>query len=224
MNASLNAPDAAASPVQRAEQVIRRMIVEGIYKPGARVSDLHLSKELGIGRSHVREAFQRLIREGTLTAIPNRGAFVSRLELDELADLMEVREALEVHIIRLAVVRATAEDIARLEDMMTITRLSLVEQGGHYPVELDFHAEVAELARNSKLTQRLADVNLLLKLSRTRSGHIPQRAEEAYAEHMEVVAAIRNRDVEAAQQAMRKHLTEARRTMGLSSIHTQPAE
>lgn len=198
---------------ERPDDAIRRLVLEGFYQPGERISDLKLAQKLGIGRMHVREAFQRLAKEGILIVIPRRGTFVTKLEPHMVMALLEVREAIEVQAARLAALRANPEEIAPLRELLAVSRMSLVHHGGIYPMDLDFHEAVVRLTRNEKLETMSRETNLLLRLARVRSTHSLKRWRESIDEHDEVLAAIEARDVQAADRVMRLHLAKSRAAM-----------
>lgn len=200
-------------PSQLAERVVRRMIAEGAFAPGERVSDLRLSKELAVSRSHLREAFQRLVKEGLLTAVPHRGVHVSVIEGAELADLLELREILEVGVARAAAARRTPEGLARIAEQLTVERLALGATRRPGSLSLDFHAELAALAGNQMLRARLDEVNLLLRLVRPEGT--TGREAAAHEEHREIFAAIESGDPVAAEAATRAHLRRSEEYLGL---------
>ena len=102
------------------------------------------------------------------------------------------------------------ERLLALQGMLTITQTSIVEHGGRYPVDLDFHEKIFELADNPLLSEHASQVNAKLRLSRSKSGFMPARAREAYAEHVAILNAMLRRDVQGAVDAMRKHVTNSR--------------
>tara|TARA_B110000503_G_C7172235_1_gene424911 strand:- start:4409 stop:5125 length:717 start_codon:yes stop_codon:yes gene_type:complete len=205
-----------AIAVSHAERTLRRQILEGFYLPGDKVSDSTISNELGISRTSIRESFQRLAQDGLITIIPNRGAFVTEHSQKEIFELFELRDALEVFAVAQATKRAPQRMTLALKEMLTITKASMVEHGGRYPVELDFHATVCEMAGNETLQREIKKVHQKLKLVRIHSGYNPARAREAYIEHSEILEAMIKRDVKAAENAMRSHLNN-------SKISTQTA-
>jgi DNA-binding GntR family transcriptional regulator len=93
------------------------MIVTLKLEPGAAVSEAELSVTLGIGRTPIREALQRLARESLVAIIPRRGIIVSEINVTKQLKLLEVRRELERLIARSAARRATDEERARLEEL-----------------------------------------------------------------------------------------------------------
>lgn len=211
-----------AEAITLCEESVRRRILEGLYRPGQRVSDSALADELGISRTSVRETFQRLVKEGLLQTIPNRGAFVAELTEGEVHDLYEVREALETLAVHLATVRAPLERLLELREMLSQTERSMRSQGGRYPVELDFHKSIIELADNAELSRHLSAVHNRLRIVRGQSGYQTERALLAYFEHLAILDAMIRRDSEAAQSQMRAHLIESR--VSVSSVKAPTEE
>ena len=93
---------------ERAYHEIRRMIVRLELAPGAVIRDDELQRVLGLGRTPIREALQRLVRDQFVTVIPRRGMFVSGVDVSDLALLYETRARLEPYAMRLACARGTA--------------------------------------------------------------------------------------------------------------------
>lgn len=194
---------------QRAEDYLRRQIIDGYFEPGSRVSDASLSTVLGVGRTSVREAIQRLSTEGLIEMIPNRGAFVAEVSGREVRDLFELREALESFAAGLAAERASLERLNSLQEMLLASRSSLVKHGGQYPVQLDFHERVVSLSNNDALIESSRQVSNRLRVARVRSGSQPARADEALIEHEAVLNALLERNATKASEAMRNHLRHA---------------
>ena len=90
---------------EQAYQQIRRMIIRLDLAPGAVVREDDLQRQLGIGRTPIREALQRLAREQFVTVVPRRGMFVSRIDVAELSMLYETRAVIEPYAARLACAR-----------------------------------------------------------------------------------------------------------------------
>ena len=103
---------------QRVYEHLREEILADHLLPGTELSEVALSKELAISRGPIREAMGRLSAEGLITMRPRRRAEVRSLTPQELIDAYQVREALEVMAVRLAIPRLTEADLARLDQLM----------------------------------------------------------------------------------------------------------
>lgn len=189
----------------RAVDVLRSMVLRGQLASGERLNEVELAGALGISRGPLREAIQRLISEGLLTAISGRGAFVRTFTPESLGDLYEVRIALEVHAVRLAAAAAGQDDIAELRSMLDRTG-EAVTGGSSYPEALDFHERLVALSGNSALRAAATEVHRQLSLARSRSGQVSERAREALDEHGAVLDQVARGDADKAADLMTLHL------------------
>lgn len=188
-------------------------ISEGEFRPGERLSEADLARRFGISRGPLREALGRL--EGFLVErTPRIGVRVIELRDEDLKELFAVRIALESMACRLAASNATDEELEHLSD--------LLEEHSHDPATLnesgyfqktsdnDFHFQIVRCARNRRLSEMLLEgVYYQLRLYRFKSSAKPGRARAAFTEHQKIVKALRARDPDAAEAAMRAHLTGA---------------
>lgn len=193
------------------ERTLRSQILRGHFPPGGRLNEVEIAGELGVSRGPVREAMQRLARDGLVELQAHRGAFVRRLGRGEVRDLFEVRVALERTVARLAATRATPEHREQLEalrgtpsSIFTADDADLRFQGPR-----DVHALLAAAAGNPALANHVSLVNQELQLLRAQSGQIPVRAEHAATEHDELLAAVLSGDGDRAAEAMEQHLRES---------------
>lgn len=202
------------SYAEQARMLLRRSILNGAYAPRQRLKEMEISRDLGISRSPVREAIQGLANEGLVKIVPQKGAFVADLDATEVAELYEVREALEIMAVRLAAERAETPRIMDLEELLEATRSSLDRQESDgYPRNLDFHRHLSTLSSNRKLAQEINEINSQLELARIRSAYKPGRAEQAYKEHLSIFNALRRRDPKAAADAMCEHIRNGKSNM-----------
>lgn len=195
----------------QAERALRDQILRGVFAPGSRLNEVEISADLGVSRGPVREAMQRLARDGLVVLQPHRGAFVRRLTLAEVSNLFEVRITLESKVAALAAERLTPELQARLEELRDDMAAAddVVDPDAQFQGTHDIHALLAEASANEALAAHVETVNRELLLLRTQSGQTPERAHAAIDEHAELIATVLSRDPEAAAAAMELHLTRA---------------
>ena len=140
---------------ERVYRHLRQQILEDQLPPGAELSEAALSRELAVSRGPIREAMGRLAAEGLVTVRPRRGAEVRSLTPQELIDAYQVREALEVMAVRLAVPRTTESDLTRLDELVN----SMAEFAREYRVaeffaaNVAFHELLCQLSGNTKLQE-----------------------------------------------------------------------
>jgi GntR family transcriptional regulator, transcriptional repressor for pyruvate dehydrogenase complex len=221
--------------VGRISQVIveqvRRLVREGRLKPGDRLpSERDLCERFGVSRVTVREAL-RVLEAGGLIEIrvgAHGGAFITTPTRERLGDgfadlltlapltavqVTEARQVFELGILPMVVERATDDDIAALFKICDHGDAAL--KAGEYTMALsaDFHVRVAACTHNPAIEFIVQSFHgpLLMSLQEAQAA-APLMGRRGVSEHRKYVEAIERRDVEAAQQVMRKHLqrTEAR--------------
>jgi DNA-binding GntR family transcriptional regulator len=202
-------PDKAADlgVSRHAEDVIRKMILDGQMRPGERLNEVALSEMLDISRGPVREAIQRLSTEGLVEQRRRKGAFVRTFTPGEFVHLYECRAAIQLHAVRLAAQRASQDSLEELVKLLTETKREMGSgYAAAYPVELDFHKRIVELSENPFLVKMNQDNDGQIALARSRSGADPTRARKAFEEHRSILGGIQERNVQAAAEAMASHL------------------
>src|SRR5256884_7909631 len=113
---------ATRSQSEEAYQRILERIVRLEMAPGSVVNEARLREELGIGRTPIREALQRLARENLVRSIPHRGTFVTDVNITDLARITEVRVVPEAHAARLAAGKLTTADREAIEGLLQLLR------------------------------------------------------------------------------------------------------
>jgi DNA-binding GntR family transcriptional regulator len=198
----------AQSLSDRAYFAIRELIVTLELSPGSIVSERGLQKTLGVGRTPVREALQRLEGESLIEVYPRRGIFVSNVNVLDLGVLSEVRIALEGFAARLAAERATAADRAATAELIADLEELSATADERLLIDLDqrIHRHVYRCAHNSFLETTLDGYYVLtlriwfLALDRV------NRLGDAVKEHLELLVAIRDGDPARAEDAMKRHV------------------
>jgi len=197
----------ARSQGERAYLLIRDQIVTLKLAPGSVIEEARLRQELGLGRTPIREALQRLAHENLVSFVPHRGTFVSDINLTDLHRLTEIRTEMEGYAARLAAERATAADRAQMETLMG--ELTTIDEADvHNLMRLDqrIHRLVYQATRNPFLQAMLEEsFNLSLRiwfLGLDRGV----RLKEAVEEHHQLLDAIVSRDAEKAESIMRQHV------------------
>lgn len=192
--------------------LILEAIERGDYNPGSRLVESELAERLGVSRTPVREALQRLETQGMLTR-DGRSLIVASLDHNQLAELYTVRAELEGLAARLAARHATAEEVRVLRDMTQEDRKLL----GGDPRALSrankrFHKLIHLASHNRFLVQQLDLVHRSMALMATTSFAAEGRDEVALAEHDQIAEAIAAGDGDAAYAALKSHISKAYET------------
>ncbi len=189
---------------------IKEKIIALELPPASPVDENQLMEKLGLGRTPIREALQRLAHENLVVIFPRRGTLVADLNLSDLQKVFELRLELEPFAARLAVERATPEQIAEMEALFADSD-ALLHSGDHRQlIQIDHQAHVllAQAAHNEFLEETLDRLyNHVLRLWHI-SLHKVSRLREAIEEHRDIIAAVQARDGDRAAQIMRAHIEE----------------
>jgi DNA-binding GntR family transcriptional regulator len=153
-----------------------------------------------------------LTAEGLVRHEPRRGCFVNQVTEQDLDEIFPVIALLEGRCAFDAARNATDADLSALEILHE--RLSSHARAGqitdYYAVNFAIHEAIITLAANRWLAQVIGDLRKIVKLSRLQQLHAPGRLEQSLAEHLAVFAALKARDADGAEMAMRTHLTRQR--------------
>ena len=106
-------------------ETLRQAIKDGVLKPGERLMEIQLADELGVSRTPIREAIRKLELEGFVVMVPRRGTYVADISLKDIAQVFEIRSALEELAAGLAAERITPDELEYLERILVeITNIS----------------------------------------------------------------------------------------------------
>jgi DNA-binding GntR family transcriptional regulator len=193
---------------ERVYRHLRQQILEDQLPPGTELSEVALSRELAVSRGPIREAIGRLAAEGLVTVRPRRGAEVRSLTPTELIDAYQVREALEVLAVRLAVPRITSSDLARLDELVeAMAEFARKDQvADFFAANVAFHELLCELSGNEKL--REVHHRLEGEISRFQARTLALRGnlDSSVSEHRAILAAVRLRDADKACELTAAHI------------------
>lgn len=193
----------------RVFQKIRNDILNGTYKEHDELRENTLGKELGVSRTPVREALRQLELEGLVTIIPNKGAYVTGITKKDVRDIYVIRSMLEGLCVRWATENITEEQLDELEEIMLLSEFHMKKEGSaDHVTEMDgkFHTILYEASNSKILGHVLADFHKYVQLSRKSSIVSEERARKSIREHKQLLRAIRERDVDLAEQLANEHI------------------
>jgi DNA-binding GntR family transcriptional regulator len=205
----------------RAYDAIRRKIVRLDLAPGDVVSEADLQRELGIGRTPIREALQRLAREQFIVVMPRRGMIVSGVDVTELAMLYETRAILEPYAVRLAAERGHGADWDEMEAVLAgDTARAATAAAGRTRTEAAPGASAAELIEvdrrcheivwRAAANRFLVDTLDMLYAQSDRLWHMyladVADMDEAVDEHRAILGALRGGDADGAASLAEAHV------------------
>lgn len=187
-------------------------ILNGRLVPGQRLIEAELTSNLGVSRGPVREAFRRLSAEGLIEIVPNRGAVVRRLTMVEALELFEIRTEIEALAARRAAERMADPLVRETFDraIAPIWSISTRHSASDYLQENQrFHTAIVVASGNSQLVKLHQQLHLSLILAQISSSMSSHVINASLNEHRMIASAIRARDHEAADAAIREHLRRA---------------
>jgi DNA-binding GntR family transcriptional regulator len=193
---------------QRVHEHLREEIVSGRLAPGSELQEVALAESLGVSRAPIREALGRLAAEGLVTIRPRRGAVVRALSAEEFLEAYQVREALEVMAVRLAVPRLTREDLATMQrlidEMAALAEANDVH--GFFDANAAFHQLFFDVAGNRMLAEMYRQLRAQIDRHQLRSVELRGDIRRSVAEHKAIQRALRDGDVERAAHLVSEHI------------------
>lgn len=204
---------------EQVAEKLRELITEGTLAPGARLNERVLCEHLHVSRTPLREACKVLAAEGLIRLLPNRGAAVTALSVEEIAHTFELMGVLEGLSGELAASRATPAEVAEIQRMTRELKGAYVEKDlpAYYQLNRGIHERIAAAARNPVLAATYRTVNARLQALRFRSNLDPTKWKVAMTEHEKIARALAARDGPQVAALLRVHL-EHKRTIVLAQL------
>ena len=227
--------DQAMSQTTRALLLLRESLLNGEFQPGERVSEVPLSRRLGVSRTPLRQALIRLEREGLLEGLPGGGFVVRELTMADINDAIEMRGVLEGTAARLAAERlVSTRELAAMRNcsrqMDTLVRGPERDEAsfaGYMSLNGRFHKIMVELAKSEILTKAME--NIVTLPFATPNGafvlaqaQLPESREIlvlAQDHHRSILDAIENREGARAESIAREHARISRRNLEIALQH-----
>ena len=200
-----------ASLSEQIEQALKSEILAGNFEPGQRIAVEELSENWGVSITPVRDAVKQLEKVGLVKVMSRRGVYVTTVDWRTFEDVFELRIALECLAIRKASQRIPDDEIAgALADYEEAAR-RLAKTGDHeFLIEHDhnLHDLVVQYSDNERLIEIMQDLHDLSALARAALIiNRPDSYVRALPEHLTIMHALSRRDADAAEAAMRSHLS-----------------
>lgn len=192
------------------EELWKRVIMIGGNKE-QRLSDVTLSEQLGISRTPVRQALERLVQEGLVRSDPRRGFWTRTYTTQDIHEIYDIRGALEVLAVRLAAPRLSREDLkAQLDELYAVR----AEMDSHpvlrfLQIDIRFHILLTRASNNGRLIHSLSLLRSQLAMFQMQDTYYPRRMEIALDDHEHILLALLAGNVEEAINCMAEHIRHA---------------
>lgn len=184
-------------------------------QPGDPLSETRISKALGISRTPVREALQKLAKEGLVQIIPGRAITVAAPSIQEVLEVVHIRELLEPELVRLAAETLPSEALETIQK--SVREMEQAAETGNRSAwsraDAAFHETLSNNCPNQLLGQLVLQARNRVHHTSVDDQTTDARITECTIEHKQVVEAICNRDSKAAEQLMQEHIRKLRQSM-----------
>jgi len=197
---------AKAKLSEQAYHILRDMITNCRFQPGARLNVQQLARDMEISRTPLWEAVNRLIQEGLLLSVPNRGVFAAEITPAAALEIYTVRASLEGMAAKLAAGNICPEAVARMERILAKQYLMVEKQDliGYSRYDFEFHDVIYDLSQN-KFLQEMLDF-IRGRTQPTRMNFIPL-LKVSYADHRAILEALKAGEGGRAEKTIKAHVS-----------------
>jgi DNA-binding GntR family transcriptional regulator len=186
--------------------VIRNMAISYDFKPGERINEVHLAKQLGVSRTPLREAMQKLVSEKLLRWERNKGFFCHMLNEKEVFNLFEFRKIIEEQAAYLSVKRATDDELLAVKKIaLEYSNISNdVRKEKLIAMDQQIHESMVALSGNHELLSTLRQINQRIYFIRW--VNIANRPTDNHTDHLDYIDALLERNAEKAVSIISQHI------------------
>ncbi len=208
MNLEIEAPKDGVSVGEYVYETIKKNIVNLNIEPGDRISEKDISDTLNVSRTPVREAFIKLSNEGLLYVLPQRGTYISHIDLDVVEEARFIREGLEIAVIKLATKKFPQEYLEELERNLELQKNYIKEKAFVKFLEIDeeFHKTIFKGCNKERTWNIIQQLNTQYKRIRLLSFIADIQWTKVIEQHQQLIRAIKEGDEEEAQKVLSNHL------------------
>ena len=196
-----------ADSVRKVYDEVRRMTTDFELRPESRINEVELAHRFSVSRTPVREALNRLVIEGLITLVPNKGFYCRSLTKEEIFNLFEVRAGLEHIAAKSAIKRASDEALSaiaqRWEDVED--KADLKQSQDLAILDEAFHEQIAAASNNAELLHALRLINVRLRFARRIVIEMRDR-DGVFSDHWRIAQTLRMRDTTKACEILEKHI------------------
>ena len=198
-----------------AYDTIKTKILTQEFLPGSQLKENDLCKLTGLTRTPIREAIIRLQGEKLLEIFPNKGAFVIKMSEAKIVDSFDVREALELKALSLAIRRSSRDEILTIQKALTKRKekFQADRETAYFLPKIDFHYELIKLSKNEILIDIWKGLHTRLQLFRVRSAMINKRFLKSTDEHLNILQHIYDNNLKKAEHLLKKHIRTVRKIL-----------
>jgi len=193
---------------QKVYRILKAEIIEGSLKPGTKLLENNIAKQLGISRTPIREALRELAAEGFVKMNPNQGVVVSNASVEDVQEVLQIRGVLEGLAARLATKMINEEEIKELEKYQKRMEYYTNKDDvlAFSEMDTEFHELILNICGNNRLIQIRKNLSDQAHRYQIRSLSVPGRLKYSLKEHQEIVEALKRKNPEQADRLSQKHI------------------
>ena len=196
-------------PIGKAYQHLRQEIIYNRLKPGEALSETDLAEKMDVSRTPVREALMKLANEGLVTRYPSRGCFVSPITVKDVAEIYELRIQLECCALRNSCRHISDQELEEIEGMLLALRPDSPEEM-YFDSDRKLHGLLLAYCGNGRLVDYLGILAAQIERVRVISALKNRRLSNSRLEHIELVDALKARDIPRSEKLLASHLGNVR--------------
>jgi len=188
-------------------RILKSSIIKGDLKPGEKLLESKIGKQLGVSRTPVREALQKLATEGLVKMEPNSVIVVPEFSLKDLKEVLQIRRALEGLAASAAAEEINQEEISQLEKNIEETNICVIKNdlATYLEFNVKFHNLIFQFSRNERLIKMSSQLVSPEHRFIIRALTIPGRLKYYLEEHQKIIEALKRRDAEQAGRLSQQH-------------------
>lgn len=189
--------------------LIKKNILNWNLKPGQRISEKNVSAYLNVSKTPVRESFIRLGKEKLIDILPQRGTYVSKIDLKDVEEGLFIRKSLELSVINLAIDFLTDDTFNEMRELLDLQRKSITNRNYIDFLEHDdnFHSQIFKGAHKERTLIIMNEANAQYKRVRMLTLIDIDKYESLILEHSELLTALENKNIYEARRIMEEHLS-----------------
>lgn len=181
-------------------------IITQNIKPGQAIVEQEISGLLGVSRTPVREVLKKLETEGLVKHYSSRGTFVKEVTTQDIEEIFELRSIFEEMALRSAIHKIPDEELEELESLLNSLEFGVNTAEEFYETDRSLHRVIISYSKNQRMADFLKTINSQAEMLRRISAMTPKRLQKSKQEHLEIIGAIKERDIEKAVNSLHTHL------------------
>ena len=194
---------------QKIYRILKTRIIKGNLKPGEKILESKIAEQLGVSRTPVREALQKIAAEGLVEIKPNLGMIITEFSFEDICEVLQIRGILEGLAASIAAKKINKEEIKKLEKNVEQMSISIDKNDlvAYSDLNGEFHNLIFNVCGNKRLTKicnNLSNSDYRYRIRALRNN--PERIKSSLREHQEIVKALKRKDSEQADRLSQKHV------------------